>query len=280
MARIAIVTDSTCSLSPGQIEAAGVSVVPLEVVVDGASLTEGVEIHADDVAAALARGADVSTSRPAPMAFLQAYQDAVAAGAEHIVSVHLSGSISGTYESARLAAREAPVPVTVVDSRQVAMGLGFAVLTATELAGQGADPEVVAAAAEDRARRTSVTFYVDTLEYLRKGGRVSNTSAFVGSVLSVKPLLHVVDGNIEVLEKIRTTPRAIRTMENRAVERGESVVCDVAVHHLASPNRAAKLAEHLTDRLGRNEPVGITEVGAVLGAHVGPGLLATVVAPR
>lgn len=280
MGGIRVVTDTTCTLTAEELDVGRVIAVPLEVVVDGNSLTEGSEISSGDVAAALARGSSVSTSRPAPAAFLAAYAQAKEDGADEVVSVHLSGSVSGTQESARIAAMEADIPVTVVDSRQVAMGLGFAVLDAARVAAAGGTAAEVAETARARAASASVTFYVDTLEFLRRGGRVGTASAMVGSVLSVKPLLHVVDGTIEALERIRTASRAIRALEDRAVGQGSGVECDVAVQHLASPGRAATLAEHLQERLGRDEPISVREVGAVLGAHVGPGLLATTVSPR
>jgi DegV family protein with EDD domain len=277
MGGIRVVTDTTCSLFPSELEDAGVLAVPLEVIVDGTSLAERVDVNSGDVAAALHRGAAVSTSRPAPSAFLAVYEQARDEGADAVVSVHISSAISGTLGSAQIAASEAPLPVSVVDSRQVSMGLGYAVLSAAAAAADGADASEVAEVARHRAASALVTFYVDTLEYLRRGGRISTASAVVGSALSVKPLLHMVDGSIEMLEKVRTTSRAIRTLEDRAVRQAKDGSCDVAVQHLATPARAEKLAEHLRERLDR--PVSVREVGAVLGAHVGPGLLATAIAP-
>jgi len=188
--------------------------------------------------------------------------------------------MSGTYESAVMGARDAPIPVRVVDSRSLGMGLGFAVVTAAELAAGGAALDEVTAAAEKRVAAASAVFYVDTLEYLRRGGRIGAAAAFLGSALAIKPLLHLVDGHIEPLEKVRTSARAIARLEELAVERAGEGPLDVAVHHLANPDRAAALSERLRARLPALRHLHVSEVGAVVGAHVGPGMLAVVVSPR
>lgn len=277
---VAIVTDSTAYLDAALVAEHDLTVVPLQVVIGGRALSEGSEIGPGEVADALRHWAPVSTSRPAPGAFLAAYQAAAAAGAAAVVSIHLSAEISGTVEAARLAARDAPVPVTVVDSRSLAMGLGFAVLTAAESAGRGAGVEEVAALASRRASRTSGFFYVDTLEHLRRGGRIGAAAAFLGTALAVKPLLHLVNGRIEPLEKVRTASRGLARLEELAVERAGAAAVDLAVHHLADPDRAAALAQRLGERVPGAGEVVVGEVGAVVGAHVGPGMLAVVVSPR
>jgi DegV family protein with EDD domain len=179
-----------------------------------------------------------------------------------------------------MGARDAPIPVRVVDSRSLGMGLGFAVVTAAELAATGASRDEVAAAAEKRVAAATAVFYVDTLEYLRRGGRIGAAAAFLGSALAIKPLLHLVDGHIEPLEKVRTSARAIARLEELAVERAGEGPVDVAVHHLANADRAAALAERLRNRLPDLCHLHVSEVGAVVGAHVGPGMLAVVVSPR
>src|SRR4051794_1127730 len=162
MARVAVVTDSTAALDADVVHRAGVLVVPLQVVLGGRVGTDGVEVGPADVAAALAARLPVSTSRPSPTAFAQAYARAAAEGAESVVSVHLSAGLSGTLDAARLAAADAGVDVRLVDSRSTAMGLGFPVLAAAEAA---ADPssclDDVVAAAEHAVARTSTLFYVD-----------------------------------------------------------------------------------------------------------------------
>ena len=204
---VAVVTDSTAYLPVGLADGRGIKVVPLEVRLGTLVGREGVDIDAAAVSAALAdRHLVVQTSRPAPAEFAGIYRAALAGGATEVVSVHLSRELSGTWEAARLAAEEVgPERVRVVDSRATAMGLGYAVLAAADAAGQGADAEAVEAAAADVATRCHVFFCVDTLDRLRRGGRIGAAAALVGSALAVKPLLHVAQGRIVPLEKVRTT---------------------------------------------------------------------------
>ena len=278
--RVAIVTDSTAYLPGEVVQRHGVRVVPLQVVIGGTSYDEGSGVSSATVAEALRKWTPVSTSRPGPFAFLSAYEQAAEEGCTAVVSIHLSADMSGTYESAVLGARDAPVPVRVVDSRSLGMGLGFAVITAAELAATGAGVDEVAVAAEKRAADSTTVFYVDTLEHLRRGGRIGAAAAFLGSALAVKPLLHLVDGHIEPLEKVRTAARAIARLEELTSERAGDSRVDVAVQHLANLERAEALAERLRGRLPGLADLHVSEIGAVVGAHVGPGMLAVVVAPR
>lgn len=276
---VAVVTDSTAYLPREQAEAAGVVVVPVQVVI-GAESHDETAITSADVAAALRAWTPVTTSRPSPHAFLEAYESLAASGARAIVSVHLSGAMSATAESASLAARDSPVPVTVIDSRLIGMGLGFCVLSGAQAAAAGAGADDVADVVRRRMRRTEVLFYVDTLEYLRRGGRIGAAAALVGSALSVKPLLQLVDGHVEPLEKVRTASRAMLRLEEVTVERSGHSAVDVAVQHLANPDRAHALAARLQERLDGRGTLTVSEVGAVVGAHVGPGMLAVAIAPR
>jgi len=278
--RVAIVTDSTAYLPDEVVQQHGIRVVPLQVVIGGTSYDEGSGVSPATVAEALRAWTPVSTSRPGPFAFLTAYEQAAEEGYTAVVSLHLSADMSGTYESAVLGARDAPVPVRVVDSRSLGMGLGFAVVTATELAATGAGVDDVAAAAEKRAAAATTVFYVDTLEYLRRGGRIGAAAAFFGSALAVKPLLHLVNGHIEPLEKVRTAARAIARLEELSADHAGDGPVDVAVHHLANLERAEALADRLRGRLPGLGALHLSEVGAVVGAHVGPGMLAVVVSPR
>lgn len=285
MSHVALVTDSTASLPPEVADKHGIIVVPLQVVIGARSYDEGVEggATAETVAEALRKWTPVSTSRPTPAAMLEVYEQAAAAGATEVVSVHLSSELSGTFESAQLAAKQSPVPVTAVDSRQLGMATGFAVVSAAEVLAAGG---TAANAAEEVRRRTAATrslFYVDTLEYLRRGGRIGAAAALLGSALSVKPLLALEDGRIGMLEKVRTAGRALSRLEELAVAAADENPVDVAVAHLANPERADLLADNLRRRLAENledRDIVVGEVGAVIGAHVGPGMVAVMVAPR
>ena len=282
---VALVTDSTASLPADVAAARDVTVVPLQVVIGATSYDEGVEggATAEMLAEALQAWTPVSTSRPNPDEMLDVYERLATDGATEVVSVHLSGELSGTYESAQLAARKAPVPVLTVDSRQVGMGTGFAVLAAADARDAGGDASAVAAAARRRVSTTTSLFYVDTLEYLRRGGRVGATAALVGSALAVKPILRIDDGRVVPFERVRTAGKALHRLEELAVEAAGSAPVDVAVAHLASWDRAAALTGRLSERLAgglEGRPVHLGEIGAVLGAHVGPGMVAVSVARR
>jgi DegV family protein with EDD domain len=258
----------------------GITAVPLTVVIGDRALEEGTEISARSLALALQKRRSVTTSRPGPEVFAQAYRAAAARGAGAIVSLHLSAEFSGTYDAALLAAKDAPVPVRVVDTGMVAMALGFCALAAAETAEAGGTPDEVVAAVEKRAANTSAYFYVDTLEYLRRGGRIGAAQALLGSALAVKPLLELEGGRIEPREKVRTASKAIARLEEIAADRAGASPVDIAVHHLAAPDRAAALAERLRARLPGLAELHVSEVGAVIGAHTGPGLLAVVVSSR
>ena len=320
---VGIVTDSTASLGVELAREHGVVVVPLQVVVagtayeeasdaaagasassaapdgsspevpDGAGASGAAEMTAGGVADALRRKRPVTTSRPNPEALVEVYEKLAAEGVEGIVSVHLSAELSGTIDSARLAAQRSPVPVRVVDTRQVGMGTGYAVLAAARARDAGGDLDAVASAAERRAAATSSLFYVDTLEHLRRGGRVGAAAALLGTALAVKPILRLVEGRVAPVEKVRTAAKALARLEDLAVEAahdpgpdGSGAVgagrVDVAVAHLLSPDRAWQLADALAERLGDvlASEVRVLELGPVLGAHTGPGTVAVTVAPR
>ena len=275
---VAVVTDSTAYLPPGVGQRYGVGEVPLHVVLGARSGAETIEVSPADVASALQeRKVSVSTSRPTPAQLAETYRGT---GSSCVVSVHLSAALSGTYDAARPAAQEVAeegLEVRVVDSRTIAMGLGFAVIAAGRVAQDGGDVDAVEQAARDAAAGTDVLFYVDTLEHLRRGGRIGAAAALVGTALAVKPLLHVVDGQIAPLEKVRTASKALARLEALVVERAGDREVDLAVHHLAAPDKAEELAERLRAHLPRLRDLHLSEVGAVVGAHVGPGLLGVVV---
>ena len=279
-----VVTDSTASLPPEVATERGIVVVPLHVVIGAGVHDEGSpEASPAKLAAALREFVPVSTSRPTPAAFVETYERLAADGATEIVSIHISGDMSGTFESAQLAARQVSVPVTTVDSRQVGIATGFAALTAADVLDAGGSARAAVEAARERAATASSLFYVDTLEYLRRGGRIGAAAALFGGALAVKPLLTIADGRVSTLEKVRTSARALARLEDLAAERAGDLAVDVSVAHLADEDRAGQLATRLRQRLAANldgRELWCGELGAVLGAHVGPGMLAVCVAPR
>lgn len=281
---IAVVTDSTASLPEGLAAERGIVVLPLQVVIGADSFDESSpEATPERVAEALRDYRPVSTSRPSPAAFAELYDRLARSGSKQILSIHLSGDMSGTFESAQLAARDVGVRVVCIDSRQVGVATGYAALAAADAVGRGASVEEAAEAARLRADASSSYFYVDTLEYLRRGGRIGAAAALLGGALAVKPILTIEEGVVSSLEKVRTSGRALARLAELAVAAAGEQQVDVCVAHLANPDRAATLAEdlatRLSDQLGGRE-VWCAEVGAVLGAHVGPGTIAVCVSPR
>jgi DegV family protein with EDD domain len=274
---VAVVTDSTAYL-PAEL-AGGITIVPLTVVLGGVAGAEGHDVGPDQVAAALAgRRVAVTTSRPSPEEFSEVYRCLLDSGADGVVSVHLSAQLSGTYDAACVAAAGYGERVAVVDARSTGMGLGFPALAAARAAAAGGDLGRVRAAALAAVERTTTYFYVDTLEFLRRGGRMSAASALLGTALSVKPILHVRDGAITARDKVRTASRALARLVDLAVEAAGDSDVDIAVHHLAAPERAEWVTGSLVERLGpRLRTRWVSQVGAVVAAHVGPGLAGVVV---
>ena len=298
---VAVVTDSTACLPADLVAGRGIRVVPLRVVLAGRAVDEGPPgadaadagsdaagagaggdaagaVTVADVEEALRRGERVGTASPAPERFAAAYAAAAAAGAAAIVSVHLSARLSGTVNSAILAARSAPVPVRVVDSQSIGMGLGLAVLSAASAAMAGQDAGAVATAAAGRAAALRSWFALDSAGPLRAGGRLGSP-AQPGSALTARPLLHVQDGRIVPLEKVRTLSAAIRRLEQLAAGFAADRPVDVAVQYLADAERAAALAGRLAGVIPAARHIYLAAAGPVICAHTGPGMIGVVVAP-
>jgi DegV family protein with EDD domain len=283
MPGVAVVTDSTSSLDSAVAARADISIIPLQVVIDDVSRPES-EVRPCEVAGALREGRQVSTSRPTPEVIENTYAELADAGYEAIVSVHLSSKISGTCHAAQVAAEFVDIPIIVIDSRTLAMAVGFAALTGAEVARSGAASAQVVSTVRRRAAASTTFFYVDSLEYLRRGGRIGTAAAMLGSALAVKPLLTVADGEIRPQERVRTESKALARLEelslaalDRASRAGDLV--DVAVHHLDNTDGARRLVDRLSGQVQAGDVV-ISEVSAVLGVHVGPGTLGIVVSPR
>ncbi|WP_370892450.1 DegV family protein [Janibacter sp. GXQ6167] len=278
----ALLTDSTACLAPQWADEHGVAVVPLHVIVDGRNHVEGRDISAPEVATALRSKQRVTTSRPSPQALLAAYENLATQGADEIVSVHLSSELSGTVAAAQLAAAEASVPVTVVDSRTLGMAMGAAVLDGARAAATGAAADDVATVVERSCVAGSLRLYVDNLEYLRRGGRIGSAAALFGSALAIKPILGVIDGELALVEKVRTASRAMARLAELSVEAVSEVPAwadgvQIAVHHLDLAERAADLRDQLASQV--DAPVRIVDLSAVIAAHVGPGAIAVAVSP-
>ncbi len=280
MSGVAIVTDSTATL-PAGLAADAITIVPLRVQLGAHSGIAGAGVDVAEVVRALQDKVPVSTSRPNPGEFASAYRAALDAGASHVVSVHLSAALSGTWESAVLASQDFEYgAVRVVDSRSAGMGLGYAVAAAYEVAESGGSPAQVQEAAVRVVDRTHARFYVDSIDHLRRGGRVRPAAALLATSLSVKPLLKMVDGQIVPEEKVRTSAKALARLVTLTAQSCEGSRVDLAVQHLAAADRAEQVAEQLRGTVRQLGELTVSELGPVLGAHLGPGAIGTVVVRR
>ncbi len=282
--RIAVVTDSAAALPPDWVVELGaggrLAVVPMPVIIGGDVFSDddaGLEAH---MSLALASGTEIRTSRPSPGQFDRAYQAAAEAGFDAVVSIHISAKLSGTLDSAALAAARAGIPVQVLDSATVGMAQGAGVQAAVHTAAAGAPLEDVLAAARDALTGARVFFYVPSLDQLRRGGRISLASSWVGAVLDIKPLLCIRDGAVVPLEKVRTAAKAVARLERLAandVAARPAGSARVSVHHFGNADQAIALGEALQADCPGLSPAGLTRLPAVLAAHAGLGVLVVVV---
>ena len=283
MAEVAVVTDSTSYLPPDLVAAGDVQVVSLYVTDAGGQRREtDIEDYGAFYEALQTATTLPTTSQPSIGDYLAVYEPLAASGRE-IVSIHLSGGISGTVEGARPAAAEVArshpdARIEVVDSTVGAGALGLVVLAASARARDGASLDEAAAATHEAIAAMRFWFAVDTLEYLRRGGRIGAAQAWVGGALKIKPIL-TLDGEITPVERVRTSRRAFERMVEFMRSRQEDGADGWVVQHIRAPDVAEQLVERGRELFG-SEPVFVSEVGPVIGAHVGPGLIGLGGLPR
>ncbi|MEO8284036.1 MAG: DegV family protein [Pseudarthrobacter sp.] len=282
--RTAVVTDSASALPAEWVSActsAGLlTVIPMPVMVGEEIYGEGEDDITETIALALAGGKSVKTSRPSPGQFEQAFLAAERGGYEAVVSIHISGGLSGTADAARLAAGRVNIPVEVVDSGTVGMALGMGVQSAVAAAAAGLEAAAVSTAATDQMARTKVYFYVPSLEQLRRGGRIGAAASLLGTMFAIKPILAVDGGKIVPLEKVRSAAKAIARLEEIAAADAlarPAGLARLAVHHFGNPAEAEGLAARLATALPGCPPAQISSLPAVLAAHAGLGVLAVIV---
>ncbi len=268
---IRIVTDSTADLPAEYIERSGISVVPLAVIFGDEELRDGVDITPEQFFRRLAREETVpTTAQPSAGAFRETYQRLIAEGATEILSLHISGRISGTLESARQGAAGLSVPIRHVDSQLVSLALGIGVIEAGRAVDAGLSFDEVRAVAEDTYRRTRFFFTLETLEYLRRGGRLSRGQEVLGNLLQVKPVITFEAGEPVPVGRVRTKQRALENLVSRTLEMRPLAYTIAA--HTTSPDEL----EYVANRL-RGVDQGATQVlsrlGPVLGVHGGPGVV-------
>ncbi|MGE5653637.1 MAG: DegV family protein [Bacillota bacterium] len=281
MTAIRIVTDSTADLPLSLVARYGIGVVPLTVIFGEETYRDGVDLSSGDFYRRLVSDPrHPHTSQPSPAAFAQEYQRMSAEGAERLLVFSISSRLSGTYQAAVMASQMVDIPVDVIDTEQASLAMGWMVLTAAQAAESGASAEDILKWANDCKQRTSLLFVVDTLEYLKRNGRIGKASAMLGTLLSVKPILSLIDGVVTPVDKVRGSSKAIGRMVEICSQRhaGQSGL-RIGILHAASPEPAAKLAETIHEAL-HPEEILISEIGPVLGAHAGPNAVGVAIVPR
>ena len=272
---VIVVTDSSSRLQPEELKQFDIRQVPLHVLVDGADLRDGV----DDVPYDVHDRPRVTTAGATPAELAETYQQALTdSDGDGVVAVHLSAALSSTYSSAAQTAREFGSAVRVVNTRSVAMGVGFTTLAAARAAQSGADLEAVEAAARSAHAREHVFVVVHRLDNLRRSGRIRKGASWMGTALSLKPLLCLdVDGRLVLEQRIRTVTKAHAAMVDRVAEVVGDRRAAIAVHHVDNHDAADEIGAALTQRLPQIESLVVTDMGPVLSIHVGGGAVGVVV---
>ena len=268
---IKVVTDSVSDIPANIVEELDITVVPAYVRFGNTDYKDGVELTTDQFFDRLLNGPDYpATSQPSVGDFSGAYAD-VADGADGIVSVHVSSKLSGTINSAQQGAGMADVncPIEIVDTLQASMGAGLVTITAAKAAQSGGSLEEVTAAARDAVNRSQCVCLLDTLEYLIKGGRVGKAQGMIGSLLKIKPLIIVRDGEVDNFAKERTRRKAVSRLSRAAGEFGS--LESLAVMYSTSSDEAERLADTLRPSVSGDTT--IARFGPALGTYVGPNAL-------
>lgn len=279
MARVAIVTDSTADLPADVQDRFGIAVVPLNVHFGDETFRDQIDLSTDQFMERL-RGTSVlpKTSQPSPALFEATFRRLAAEGAEGIVCLTISGKLSGTVQSATLAAEAVrdQVPVEVVDSRTGSMALGLQAIRAAELAERGLGREAIASRLRAETAANHVVFFVDTLEFLQRNGRIGRAAALIGGLLHLKPLLRVDEGQVVPYERTRTRAKALNGLADfaRALPR----VDRLSVLYTTSRDDAAVFADRLAGELSLDrEQIVLAQIGPVVGSHIGPGAMGVAV---
>jgi DegV family protein with EDD domain len=270
MARIRVVTDSACDLTPAMVEANDIRVVPLAIRFGSEELIDREELSSKEFWDRVVTGPDMpETAAPSPGAFRQAYLDAAEDGCDGVVCITLSSGLSATFQAASTAAADLPaaMPVRVVDSLTVTMGEGLMALAAVDMIKDGRSLDDIVTELESLRGRTHVYGVLGSLDHLKKGGRIGGAAHLVGSLLSIKPVIEVRDGVVEVESKQRTRSRALQYLAAKVLEAG-------SLERLAIANGVARDIDELVSLLEKVRPVHemvLTDLGPVIGAHAGPG---------
>ena len=273
MATIRIVTDSTAGITEAQKEELGIATIPLVVRFGSDAYRDGVDISSGEFYERLVTGSTFpSTSQPSAGEFLELYRE-LAKDADSIISIHISSKLSGTCESARTAIREEiGANVDIVDSQSVAMGLGHLAVVAAEMARHGSDRDIIVQAINKLVPKIRIGFALTTLEYLKRGGRIGGAQAFVGSLLRLRPVLHLHDGRVEPLARARSAKKAVARLIRYIDDESDGKLAYCGILHVRNERGAAQLKDLVASRFDVDRWYE-GELSPVVGAHAGPGVV-------
>ena len=267
---VKVVTDSTSDLPQDLADSLGIELVPANIHFGNETFKDGVDLSHDDFYERLTHGDTFpTTSQPSPGELVQIYER-LGKEADAIVSIHISSKLSGTYNSAVQGKQEANAecPIEVIDSQQGTMALGMAAIAAARVANDGGSADEVAAMARDAASRSVCSALLDTLEYLQKGGRIGKAGAMLGSLLKIKPIITIRDGEVQQLAKERTLNRALARLEQAT--RDLAPIEELSVMYSTERDDAVRVAGNLRDLLPEGKEPIIARIGPTVGAHAGP----------
>jgi DegV family protein with EDD domain len=280
MAKVAIVTDSSAYLPPDLMQRLSIQAVPLQLIWGEATYQDGIDISPQEFYRRLPDAKVMpTTSQPSPAAFQAVYKDLLEQGNE-ILSVHISSKLSGTVDSAVQARQTFPnAPIEIIDSLSTSLGMGFAILEAARAAQQGATLADCKTMVEQALANSRVFFLLNTLEFLRRGGRIGGAQAFLGTALNLKPILELRDGRIEALERVRTYNKALdRILEIFEAQVGGRKPIRIGILHANAESEANRLMERARALFNVNDirETMICPVSPAIGTHTGPGCLGMV----
>ena len=272
---IRLVTDSTADIPPDQAQADNITVVPLTVFFGDEAYLDGVDLDNASFYKKLQASKDLPrTSQPSPAAFQEAFKNLIDEGADAIISVHLSSKLSGTYQSACTARDTLPdtvkkIPIEIIDSKNISIAMSRSILRAAQEVKEGHGLTEVKAHILDELSRTRILAVLDTLEYVKRGGRIGGASAFLGNMLSIKPIISLKDGEVVPIERPRTRNRAYARVAELLSEMGP-------VEHVSVAESSEGFAEQLAQYVKTvyTGDLSFYKLGAVLGTHTGPGTAA------
>lgn len=277
---IKILADSASDLSSKMYEKLNVKVIPIHVYVDDEEFLDGLTITPDELYTQMRASKRATTSQPSPQAFKEDFLQCAQSN-EPLIYLALSGTLSGTYESAKIMEREIKeeypdAPLFVIDTGCVSLGYGLVVIRAAKLANSGASIEEIIDIATYHAKHMEHILTVDNLEYLHRSGRLNRATSVIGNLLKIKPILHIKEGNLELLENVRGSKKVLNRLVALAKERGTDFSNQIlGIAHADNLSGSKKLAEILREKLQPKQII-IESVGAAIGVHAGPGLLGLV----